>query len=42
MSWQCSDITAAGEALGWRPSYPLEESLAALWADAGAEGGRTP
>lgn len=42
VSWQCSDITAAGEALDWRPSYPLEESLAALWADAGAEGGRTP
>ncbi|MFD3825189.1 NAD-dependent epimerase/dehydratase family protein [Streptomyces sp. NPDC058625] len=33
VSWQCSDITAAGEALGWRPSYTLEESLAALWAD---------
>ncbi|MEU6524051.1 NAD-dependent epimerase/dehydratase family protein [Streptomyces sp. NPDC046924] len=42
VSWQCSDITAAGEALDWRPSYTLEESLAALWADTGTEGGRTP
>ncbi|CAL9626315.1 dTDP-6-deoxy-L-talose 4-dehydrogenase (NAD(P)(+)) [Streptomyces sp. enrichment culture] len=47
VSWQCSDITAAGEALGWRPSYTLEEALAALWADGGtgaggAEGGRAP
>ncbi|QIP88109.1 NAD(P)-dependent oxidoreductase [Streptomyces sp. Tu 2975] len=32
VSWQCSDITAAREALGWRPSYPLDASLAALWA----------
>ncbi|SDC48404.1 NAD-dependent epimerase/dehydratase family protein [Streptomyces prasinopilosus] len=35
VSWQCSDVTAAGEALGWRPSYTLEESLAALWAAGG-------
>ncbi|MEV0690126.1 NAD-dependent epimerase/dehydratase [Streptomyces sp. NPDC050388] len=52
VSWQCSDITAAGEALDWRPSYTLEESLAALWADggtgatgedtAGTEGDRAP
>ncbi|MEV0302714.1 NAD-dependent epimerase/dehydratase family protein [Streptomyces prasinus] len=44
VSWQCSDITAAGEALGWRPSYTLEESLAALWADGagGREGDRSP
>ncbi|MEU6478562.1 NAD-dependent epimerase/dehydratase family protein [Streptomyces sp. NPDC047017] len=32
VSWQCSDITAAATALGWRPSRTLEESLAALWA----------
>jgi nucleoside-diphosphate-sugar epimerase len=32
VSWQCSDITAARDALGWRPSYPLDASLAALWA----------
>ncbi|MFE7811571.1 NAD-dependent epimerase/dehydratase family protein [Streptomyces sp. NPDC057433] len=52
VSWQCSDITAAGGALGWRPAYTLEESLAALWADGGTgadetgstgtEGGRAP
>ncbi|MFE9937911.1 NAD-dependent epimerase/dehydratase family protein [Streptomyces hirsutus] len=41
VSWQCSDITAAGEALGWRPSYTLEESLAALWAHGGAGTGDT-
>ncbi|MGW9495911.1 NAD-dependent epimerase/dehydratase family protein [Streptomyces prasinus] len=39
VSWQCSDITAAGEALGWRPSYTLEESLAALWAGGAAPTG---
>ncbi|MFG3102154.1 NAD-dependent epimerase/dehydratase family protein [Streptomyces sp. NPDC048182] len=32
VSWQCSDITAARSALGWRPTYPVEASLAALWA----------
>ncbi|MEI7032537.1 NAD(P)-dependent oxidoreductase [Streptomyces pratensis] len=32
VSWQCSDISAAREALGWRPSHTLEGSLAALWA----------
>ncbi|MER7577217.1 NAD(P)-dependent oxidoreductase [Streptomyces sp. NPDC126514] len=37
VSWQCSDITAAQEALGWRPVHSLAESLGALW-----EGGRTP
>ncbi|GAB2815145.1 NAD-dependent epimerase/dehydratase family protein [Streptomyces chlorus] len=41
VSWQCSDITAADEALGWRPSYTLEESLAALWADGGTGAGGT-
>ncbi|EGX56431.1 NDP-hexose 4-ketoreductase [Streptomyces zinciresistens K42] len=34
VSWQCSDITAAREALGWSPAHRLEESLAALWAAA--------
>ncbi|MFJ4501643.1 NAD-dependent epimerase/dehydratase family protein [Streptomyces sp. NPDC088864] len=34
VSWQCSDISAAGEALGWRPSYALRESLTALWSAA--------
>ncbi|MFE9922454.1 NAD-dependent epimerase/dehydratase family protein [Streptomyces sp. NPDC005774] len=47
VSWQCSDSTAADKALGWRPSYTLEESLAALWADGGTdttgtEGDRSP
>ncbi|GHH91791.1 NAD-dependent epimerase/dehydratase family protein [Streptomyces capillispiralis] len=37
VSWQCSDITAAEEALGWRPSHTLDDALTALW-----EGGRTP
>ncbi|MFF1809994.1 NAD-dependent epimerase/dehydratase family protein [Streptomyces sp. NPDC058251] len=32
VSWQCSDITAAGDALGWRPAHTLDDSLAALWA----------
>ncbi|MGW4982153.1 NAD-dependent epimerase/dehydratase family protein [Streptomyces mirabilis] len=44
VSWQCSDIAAAGDSLDWRPSYALEESLAALWAAASVrpEGGRVP
>lgn len=37
VSWQCSDITAAEETLGWRPSHSLDDALAALWA-----GHRTP
>jgi nucleoside-diphosphate-sugar epimerase len=37
VSWQCSDIAAAEEALGWRPAHTLDEALTALW-----EGGRTP
>ncbi|MFJ9426958.1 NAD-dependent epimerase/dehydratase family protein [Streptomyces sp. NPDC101249] len=37
VSWQCSDITAAREALGWRPAHTLDDALAALW-----EGGGTP
>lgn len=32
VSWQCSDITAARDALGWSPSHTLDASLAALWA----------
>ncbi|MFE5399732.1 NAD-dependent epimerase/dehydratase family protein [Streptomyces sp. NPDC056568] len=32
VSWQCSDIAAARAALDWRPSYSLDESLAALWS----------
>ncbi|WP_435973029.1 NAD-dependent epimerase/dehydratase family protein [Streptomyces sp. Qhu_M48] len=32
VSWQCSDITAAGLALGWRPAHSLVASLEALWA----------
>ncbi|MEU1575012.1 NAD(P)-dependent oxidoreductase [Streptomyces collinus] len=37
VSWQCSDIAAAGRALDWRPAHTLDDALAALW-----EGGRTP
>ncbi|MFJ8107712.1 NAD-dependent epimerase/dehydratase family protein [Streptomyces sp. NPDC096132] len=37
VSWQCSDITAAAESLGWRPAHTLDEALAALW-----EGDGTP
>ncbi|MFI1735068.1 NAD-dependent epimerase/dehydratase family protein [Streptomyces acidicola] len=37
VSWQCSDITAAEEALGWRPAHTLDDALSALW-----EGGRVP
>ncbi|HZF87814.1 NAD(P)-dependent oxidoreductase [Streptomyces sp.] len=36
VSWQCSDITAAGAALGWRPAHSLDDSLAALWSAATA------
>ncbi|MGW3635007.1 NAD-dependent epimerase/dehydratase family protein [Streptomyces sp. NPDC005122] len=48
VSWQCSDITAAADALDWRPSHTLDDSLAALWAATtanpplGPEGGRAP
>jgi NDP-hexose 4-ketoreductase len=31
VSWQCSDITAAGRALGWRPAHTLKDAVAALW-----------
>ncbi|MEU2432997.1 NAD(P)-dependent oxidoreductase [Streptomyces sp. NPDC007861] len=32
VGWQCSNITAAREALGWEPRFTLADSLAALWA----------
>ncbi|MGW6967026.1 NAD-dependent epimerase/dehydratase family protein [Streptomyces zaomyceticus] len=32
VSWQCSDITAARLALGWRPVHSLDASLDALWS----------
>lgn len=32
VSWQCSDISAAARALGWRPVHTLDDALAALWA----------
>ncbi|WP_309052742.1 NAD-dependent epimerase/dehydratase [Streptomyces sp.] len=32
VSWQCSSVTAAREALGWRPARSLGDSAAALWA----------
>jgi NDP-hexose 4-ketoreductase len=31
VSWQCSDISAAEEALGWWPEYSLDDALTALW-----------
>jgi nucleoside-diphosphate-sugar epimerase len=31
VSWQCSDISAAEEALGWCPEYSLDDALTALW-----------
>ncbi|MBL1082551.1 NAD(P)-dependent oxidoreductase [Streptomyces actinomycinicus] len=34
VSWQCSDVSAAARALGWRPAHSLDEALAALWAAA--------
>ncbi|WEO99382.1 NAD(P)-dependent oxidoreductase [Streptomyces sp. FXJ1.172] len=41
VSWQCSDITAAERALGWRPVHDLDDSLDALWA-ATAQSGPLP
>ncbi|MGW0336134.1 NAD-dependent epimerase/dehydratase family protein [Streptomyces sp. NPDC003011] len=38
VSWQCSDITAAGQALGWRPAHTLDDALTALWEDGGGDG----
>ncbi|MDI9832957.1 NAD(P)-dependent oxidoreductase [Streptomyces sp. KAU_LT] len=31
VSWQCSDISAARDALGWTPEHPLTASVTALW-----------
>ncbi|MER7053630.1 MULTISPECIES: NAD(P)-dependent oxidoreductase [unclassified Streptomyces] len=42
VSWQCSDIAAARSALDWRPSYSLDESLAALWSAGVRPPSRTP
>ncbi|MGW0949187.1 NAD-dependent epimerase/dehydratase family protein [Streptomyces sp. NPDC002623] len=36
VSWQCSAIGAAEEALGWRPLHTLDEALAALWESDGS------
>ncbi|ARP73673.1 NAD(P)-dependent oxidoreductase [Streptomyces pluripotens] len=41
VSWQCSDITAAERALGWRPEHDLDDALDALWAVT-ARSGRLP
>ncbi|UUU36074.1 NAD-dependent epimerase/dehydratase family protein [Streptomyces sp. CA-210063] len=38
VSWQCSDITAAEAALGWRPTHTLDDALTALW-ESGERGG---
>lgn len=42
VSWQCSDIAAARTALDWRPSYSLDESLAALWSAGARPPSRAP
>ncbi|MFF5160723.1 NAD-dependent epimerase/dehydratase family protein [Streptomyces sp. NPDC000348] len=42
VSWQCSDISAAAEVLGWRPTYSLDRSLAALWSGGDRSGGDRP
>ncbi|KAB7839960.1 NAD-dependent epimerase/dehydratase family protein [Streptomyces mobaraensis] len=34
LPWQQADITAAGRALGWRPEYAFDDTLADLWAEA--------
>ena len=39
VSWQCSDITAAEQALGWRPSHTLDDALSALWETAAVDAG---
>ncbi|MEV7420726.1 NAD-dependent epimerase/dehydratase [Streptomyces sp. NPDC089919] len=31
VSWQCSDVSAAARALGWRPAGTLKGMLTALW-----------
>ncbi|MFF3377470.1 NAD-dependent epimerase/dehydratase family protein [Streptomyces sp. NPDC002680] len=36
VSWQCSAIGAAEEALGWHPLHTLDEALAALWESDGS------
>ncbi|MFF3707998.1 NAD-dependent epimerase/dehydratase family protein [Streptomyces phaeochromogenes] len=36
VSWQCSAIGAAEEALGWRPLHTLDEALTALWEGDGS------
>ncbi|MEV8431436.1 NAD-dependent epimerase/dehydratase family protein [Streptomyces chartreusis] len=35
VSWQCSDVTAARDTLGWTPTHTLDASAAALWAAEG-------
>lgn len=39
VSWQCSDITAAETALGWRPAHTLDDALTALWESGGGRVG---
>ncbi|WP_432075027.1 NAD-dependent epimerase/dehydratase family protein [Streptomyces wuyuanensis] len=42
VAWQCSDITAARQALGWEPRFTLTDSLTALWASLGTPGEPDP
>ncbi|MFE9426512.1 NAD-dependent epimerase/dehydratase family protein [Kitasatospora sp. NPDC006697] len=39
VSWQQAQVGAAAEALGWRPTTPLEQSAADLWAESLAGAG---
>lgn len=42
VSWQCSDVTAAFRALGWRPALGLDDMLASLWEAALRDGSASP
>ncbi|MEV7617346.1 NAD-dependent epimerase/dehydratase family protein [Streptomyces sp. NPDC089799] len=42
VSWQCSDVTAAERALGWRPEHPLDHMADALWGAAPVDHGTGP
>ncbi|MFG2294508.1 NAD-dependent epimerase/dehydratase family protein [Streptomyces sp. NPDC048603] len=42
VSWQCSDVTGAARALGWRPEHPLDHMADALWEAAARDDGTGP
>ncbi|MFE3496052.1 NAD-dependent epimerase/dehydratase family protein [Streptomyces sp. NPDC059175] len=37
VDWQCSDITAAADSLGWEPRHDLSDALATLWASVASD-----